>query len=85
MNDGTRSYVRSLAIDAGALVRCPHCGEPHLSAGNETLIENCIATVEASRVQGDLRLFGMADVGAYVRAIVSESETRCEVEQGRRH
>lgn len=77
MNDGTRDYVRELAIHAGALTRCDHCGEPHLPTEDEALIQRCIANVEASRVEGDLRLLGMADVGAFVRVIVSETDKRC--------
>ncbi len=85
MNDGTRDYVRELAIGAGALMRCPRCGEPHIGTDDNALIEGCISAVEASREEGDLRLMGMADVGAFVRAIVSESDTGCPLETMRGH
>lgn len=84
MLDGTLGAVRGFAIETGALGQCPHCGEHHLASSHAPAVEDCIASVEAAKAEGDNRLLGLTDVGAYVRHMIESSPTLCEVRSAAR-
>lgn len=80
MNSETRENVKEIVVEAGALERCPQCGEPHIATEDEAFVVIAIKAVKAARAEGDLSLIGMTDVEGNVRAVIRDEDKECPLD-----